>query len=71
MVDAAPSSPFKTGRESWECNSAGGGTRFTLTWDYQPRNFIASIADALGRRSATRRDIRRSLDNLKKLIEAG
>ena len=69
VVDAAPSSPFKEGRESWECNSVGGGTRFTLIWDYQPRNFIASIIDVLGRRAATRRDVRRSLVNLKKLIE--
>jgi hypothetical protein len=71
VVDAAPSSPFKAGTESWQCNSASGGTRFTLVWDYQPRNWIARIADALGRRAATRRDIRRSLTNLKKLIETG
>jgi uncharacterized membrane protein len=71
VVDAAPSSPFKTGTESWQYSSTGGGTRFTLVWDYQLRNLIARIADALGRRAATRRDIRRSLINLKKLIETG
>ena len=71
VINAAPSSPFGTGSESWQFSSTSGGTRFTLVWEYQPRNFIARIADALGRHVATRRDIRRSLANLKALIEAG
>lgn len=71
VVDAAPSSPFKAGTEKWQCTAAGGGTRFTLTWDYQPRNVVARIMDALGRRVATRRAIQRSLANLKTLAEAG
>jgi ribosome-associated toxin RatA of RatAB toxin-antitoxin module len=70
VINAAPSSPFKAGSESWKFDSAGGGTRFTVTWDYEHRNFIARVADALGRRAATRSAIRRSLANLKALIEA-
>jgi hypothetical protein len=71
VIDAAPSSPFRVGTENWQFNKSGGGTRFTLTWDYQPRGFIARVADALWRRAGTRRAIRRSLNNLKTLIEAG
>ncbi len=71
VVDAAPSSPFNAGTEKWQCTAAGGGTRFTLTWDYQPRNVVARILDALGRRGATRRAIQHSLANLKTLAEAG
>lgn len=71
VLDAAPSSPFKAGKETWEFGSTSSGTRFTLEWEYQPRSFIARIADALGKRAATRRDVQRSLQNLKELIEAG
>lgn len=71
VIDAAPSSPFKAGTESWEFSRSGGGTQFSLTWEYQPRGFLARIADVLGRRATTRRAIRRSLANLKTLIEAG
>lgn len=74
VLDAAPSSPFKTGSESWQCSSLGSprrGTRFTLAWDYQPRGFLGRVADALGGRASTRRSIRRSLANLKRIIEAG
>jgi ribosome-associated toxin RatA of RatAB toxin-antitoxin module len=71
VVDAAPSSPFKTGTEKWRCTAASDGTRFTLTWDYQPRNVLSRILDALGGRVATRRAIQRSLANLKTLAEAG
>ena len=46
------------------------GTRFTLTWEYQPRGILSRISDALGRRASTRRAIGRSLKNLKTLIEA-
>jgi uncharacterized membrane protein len=70
VVDAAPSSPFRSGTESWRFSSAGGSTRFTVVWDYQPRGVLARIAGALGGRSAARRAIRRSLANLKAMIEA-
>jgi hypothetical protein len=71
VIDAAPSSPFSAGSESWKFSSAGGGTRFTLVWDYQPRNILGRITDALGGRAATHRAIQRSLANLKKMVEAG
>jgi uncharacterized protein YndB with AHSA1/START domain len=71
VLDAAPSSSFGSGTETWEFSSmGGGGTRFTLVWEYKPRGFIARIMDVLGRRAATRRAIRRSLANLKDLVEA-
>ncbi|MDY6877964.1 MAG: SRPBCC family protein [Chloroflexota bacterium] len=70
VIDAAPSSPFGAGSESWRFNIASGGTRFTLIWDYQPRGLFARFADLLGRRVSTRRAIRRSLVNLKALIES-
>ena len=70
VIDAAPSSPFGTGSESWQFGPAGGGTRFTLVWEYKPRGFLARIADALGQRAVTRRAIHRSLANLKELLEA-
>lgn len=71
VLDAAPSSPFKSGVETWQLSKSADGTLFKLTWEYEPRGFLASIADALGRRAGTRRAIRRSLENLKALIEAG
>ncbi len=74
VLDTAPSSPFDAGSESWQfspVSSMGGGTRFTLVWDYRPRGFLARIADALGRRAEARRAIQRSLANLKAVIEAG
>jgi hypothetical protein len=72
VLDAAPSAPFRTGSESWQFNSTGGGgTRFTLVWDYQPRGVLARLADVLGGRASTRRAIRRSLANLKRIVEAG
>ncbi len=71
VLDAALSSPFGTGSESWQFSSVSGGTRFTLVWDYKPRGFLARLADALGRRASTRRAIRRSLANLKAILETG
>jgi len=71
VIDAAPSSPFGSGAESWQVSAVGGGTRFTLVWEYQPRGFLGRLGDALGGRASTRRAIRRSLANLKALIEAG
>ena len=71
VLDAAPSSPFNAGSESWQFSSVGGGSRFTLVWDYRPRGILARVADVLGRRGSTRRAIRRSLANLKAMVEAG
>ncbi len=71
VLDAAPSSPFKSGTETWEFSKTADGTRFTVTWEYQPSGILSSISDALGRRGGTRRAIQRSLENLKTLIEAG
>jgi hypothetical protein len=71
VLDAAPSSPFGAGSESWQFGSTSGGTRFTLVWDYQPRGFLARVADLLGGRASTRRAIRRSLANLKRIVEGG
>jgi hypothetical protein len=71
VLDAAPSSPFKSGGESWQFVALGGGTRLTIVWEYTPRGILARIGDALGGRASARRAIRRSLVNLKKLIEGG
>ena len=71
VVNAASSSPFKSGTEVWKFDSAGSGTRFTVEWEYQTRNFLSRIGDALGRRAATRGAIRRSLAKLKTLLEGG
>jgi len=70
VLDAAPSSPFRAGSERWKLSREGGGTRFSLIWDYQPRGFFARILDALGRRASTRRAIKRSLVNLKAALES-
>jgi hypothetical protein len=72
VLDTAASSPFGAGSEIiWEFSTVGSGTRFTWIWDYRTRGIIASIADKLGRRVAMQRAIKRSLANLKKLIESG
>ena len=70
VLDAAPSSPFKTGTETWKFSRVGDSTRFSLTWVYQTRGLLSRITDTLGRQAATRRAIRRSLENLKHLIES-
>lgn len=72
VIDAASSSPFGVGSVvSWQFSPAGAGTRFTWTWNYEPRGFLARLADMLGRRASTQRAIQRSLANLKALVEAG
>ena len=71
VLDAAPSSPFKAGSEKWQFAKEGAATRFTLTWEYQPRNWFSAIVDALWRCGSTRCAIQRSLVNLKTLIETG
>ncbi len=71
VLDAAPSSPFKSGSETWQFSALGGGTRLVVIWEYQPRGILARIGDVLGSRASTRRAIRRSLANLKALIERG
>ena len=73
VLNAAPSSPFKAGRESWSFSSTGaasGRTRFTVVWEYEPRHIIARIVDALIGRASNRRAVRRSLTNLKALLES-
>ena len=70
-LDVAPSSPFKSGTETWQLSQVAAGTRFTLIWEYEPKGFISRVMDALGGRSATGRAIRSSLKNLQALIEAG
>ena len=69
VLDAAPSSPFQAGTETWRVDKSPAGTRFVLLWEYTPRGIIARIRDSLGRRAATGRAIRRSLSNLKALAE--
>lgn len=72
VLDAAPSSSFASGSETWRFSSLGGGkTRFALVWEYRPRGLIGRLLDHLGRRAATRKMIQRSLENLKTLVEAG
>jgi uncharacterized protein YndB with AHSA1/START domain len=71
VIDAAPSSPFKSGIETWELSPTAKGTRVVLTWEYQPRGFISRVLDALGRRAGTRRVMQHSLENLKNLLETG
>lgn len=70
VMDAAPSSPFKSGTEGWTFSPMGGATRFTLAWEYKPRNFFSRVGDALGGQASARRAVRRSLANLKAMIEA-
>ena len=71
VLDAAPSSPFKTGTLTWRFEQSSRGTLFTIIWEYQPRGFLARIGDALGRRRATQGAIHRSLENVKNRIESG
>jgi hypothetical protein len=71
VIDAAPSSPFVKGTtEVWTFSSAGGGTRFTLKWDYKTKGFLGKVTDRIGGRTSMRRSIRRSLANLKKTVES-
>lgn len=72
VLDAASSSPFAPGSEaSVEFESVGSGTRVTWVWNYRSHGIISRIIDALGGRASTRRAIKRSLANLKKVIESG
>jgi uncharacterized protein YndB with AHSA1/START domain len=71
VIDAAPSSPFKKGTEHWDFSQTADGTHMTIVWEYEPRGFLSRISDTLGGRSATRNAIRRSLHNLKTLLETG
>jgi len=69
VIDAAPSSPFSKGSESWQFDGVSEGTLVTVVWEYTPRNWIQSILDTFGKRLATGAAIRRSLANLKTLVE--
>ena len=72
VLDAARTSPFARGSEMiWEFESVGTGTRMSWIWDYKSNGFIARIMDGLGRRSATRRAIKRSMANMKQMVESG
>jgi hypothetical protein len=72
VIDVAASSPFRKGSiVSWQFDSVGTGTRFTWIWDYEPRGFLARLADMLGKRASTQRAIQRSLGALKELVESG
>jgi hypothetical protein len=72
VLDAAKTSPFGRGSEAiWEFESIGTGTRMTWIWDYKPNGFIARILDGLGRQSSTRRAIKRSMANVKSMMESG
>jgi uncharacterized membrane protein len=69
VLDAAPSSPFKSGTETWRFDAAGGSTQLTVIWEYKPRGIVARIIDAITGRAMTRRAIKHSLANLKKMAE--
>ena len=71
VLDAAPSSPFKSGVEEWQYGAVSGHTHLTFVWEYQPRNIILRVVDAVAGRAMTRRAIRRSLINLKEMVENG
>jgi hypothetical protein len=74
VLNAAPSSPYKAGTESWSFGSTGavggGTTRFKVVWEYEPRNIVARITDAVMGRASNGRALRRSLANLKALLES-
>lgn len=70
VIDAAPSSYFADGTETWQFKKSGAGTTVTLTWEYQPRGILGRIADLLVRRRQTRQAVRQSLQNLKQTIES-
>ncbi len=70
-LDTAASSPFAAGSKmTWQFESVGGNTHFTWIWDYRPRGILATIADKLGGQASTHRAIKRSLVNLKTILEA-
>lgn len=69
LVDAAPSSPFSEGTETWRFSGSGGVTSLTLIWDYEPRGIVGRVLDVVTRRRAARRAIRTSLQNLKDTLE--
>jgi len=70
VLDTAPSSTFKSGSETMKFASVAGQTRVTLIWEYEPRGFLNRLRDGLGGRSGTQRAIRKSLANLKAMIES-
>ncbi|MCJ7738529.1 MAG: SRPBCC family protein [Anaerolineae bacterium] len=70
VLDTAPSSTFKSGSETMEFSSVGDRTRVKLIWEYEARGFLKRILDGLGGRSSTQRAIRKSLANLKAMVES-
>jgi uncharacterized membrane protein len=72
VLDVANTSPFARGSELiWQFDTVDSGTRMTWIWDYKANGFMARIMDALGRRAATHRTIKRSMATMKKMMEAG
>ena len=72
VLDVAKTSPFGRGSEIiWEFEPTGNGTRMTWIWDYKSNGFVSRIMDGLGRRSSARRAIKRSLVNIKSMMESG
>lgn len=72
VIDTAASSPFANGSEMrWQFESVGSSTRLTWEWDYRPRGFFAAVRDKLGGHAAMQRAIRRSLAQLKSMLESG
>ena len=68
VIDAAPSSYFVDGTETWRVGRSGGGATITVTWEYRPRGILGRITD-LFRRRTIRRAIRQTLENLKQTLE--
>ena len=72
VLDVARTAPFGRGSElRWQFAQSGGSTRMSWVWDYKANGIIASILDMLGKRVMTRRAIKRSLANLKQVLESG
>ena len=69
VIDAAPSSHFVDGSETWSFRRADGGTDVSLLWEYKPRGLVGRLLDPLMRRGAIRRAISQSLENLKETVE--
>ncbi len=70
VIDAARSSYFVSGSETWEVGRSGDGARVVFTWEYVPRGILGRIADTLVRRRQIRQAIVQSLKNLKRTAEA-
>jgi uncharacterized protein YndB with AHSA1/START domain len=71
VMESAEVSHFAPGStEEWQFEPSQGGTRFTIIWTYETRGFLGLVYDRLFRRSALRRSISSSLENVKQLLES-